>query len=122
MSEMKKELEDNLRNSLRYTFNLDTCENTLDFEESAEKLCATGILLPSPEKFVFHDGCLSREDFYRIVGACKDIGAFIWDAPTCGFTKDGVDYIPVDIMRGAEEIEEALRTVLAFFRTVRGGR
>lgn len=121
MNEMQKELGNSLRKSLHYTFDEESCVSTLDIEKSAANLIASGILSPSPEKFIFHDGCLARKDFVRIVGACKDIGNIVWDAPTSGFTRDGIDYIPVDIMREPEDIEDALRTVLTFLRTLRGG-
>lgn len=92
-------------------------------EMMADHLVASGaVIVPkrAGKVFPFRNGCLSRKDWGNVVGACKVIGESVWDAPSHGFTEDGMDYIPVDLMREPEEVEEALCTVIAFFRQVYG--
>lgn len=89
----------------------------------AKDLVAGGaIVVPKRASEVFHfkKGCLPRKEWGEVIGACKVIGEAVWDAPSGGFTDNGVDYVPVDLMREPEEVEEALCTVIAFFRQVYG--
>ena len=124
MSNMQKQLEKILRDSLQYTFDEEACVSILDVEKSAANLIANGVVIPSSEKLEFHSGCLARSDFGRLVGTCRDLGAMVWDAPSHGYTKDGIDYVPVDFLREPEEIIDAIRVVLSVFHrpNVNGGK
>lgn len=113
METMQNQMESILRNSLRYNFDEESCVSTLNIEKSAANLLASGILLPSPEKFVFREGCLPQKDFIRLLSACRNIAALVWDAPTGGFSENGTIYTAVDFMRDQEEIVDAIRTILS---------
>lgn len=92
-------------------------------ENLARDLVAGGaVVVPKTagKVFPFREGCLPRKDWGEVIGACKVIREAVWDTPSGGFTDNGVDYVPVDLMREPEEVEEALCTVIAFFRQVYG--
>lgn len=60
-------------------------------------------------------GMLQRKSFEKLIQACKTIGECIWDLPGTGITMDDGDYLPADLMRDPEQVDEALKILEAYF-------
>lgn len=61
-------------------------------------------------------GYMLREDFYKLITACNEIGKAIYQERNHGMTdEEGNDYYPVIVMSEPEDIQEALEILNAFF-------
>lgn len=64
-------------------------------------------------------GFVNRADFNTVIGACRTIGAAIYQYPHQGETVDGIDYLPMDLLVDPEDIKNALEIINAYFKFLR---
>lgn len=73
-----------------------------------------------PVKFTFDGMLLPKDQFNAIIAASITLEKCIYRNPSNGYTKDGVDWIPVGLVCLPEEIEYAISVFQSFIKAWNG--